>query len=115
MQPHFYSSMMSDQLYISLWNKYKPAILQMMVASQEGTKQYKLFDHEFKVLGSKEKSFSFELQARNGKAVNNIASSINAKNLLEVLSMSKKACELMDESTFEFKLDKHFVLHISRI
>ena len=115
MQPHFFNSMTANQVYVSLWSKYRPAILQLMVASEGGTQQYKLFNHEFKALGPKEKSFSFDLRAHKGKAVNSVSPSMNAKNLLEVLSTSRKACELMDETTFQFKLDSHFVLHITRI
>jgi len=94
MQPQFYSSI-TGQVFSAVWNKYRPAILQM--------------------IDPKEKKFSFELQAHKGKALNKISSSTNAKDLLEMLNMSKKACELMDETTFQFKLDSQFVLHISRI
>ncbi len=113
MHPQFYNSI-SNQVYISLWNKYRPAILQMMIASAGGSKEYKLSDHEFKALGPKEKNFSFDMQIQKGKAGNISALSVNAKDLLEMLNMSRKACELMDEITFDFKLDKQFVLHISR-
>ncbi len=106
---------MVNQVYISLWNKYRPAIIQLMLASEGGAQQYKLFDHEFKALGPKEKSYSFQLCAHKGKAVNSIPKSANAKDLLDMLNMSRKAMELMGEVTFEFKLDKQFILHISRI
>ena len=114
MQPRFFNSFMNN-VYISLWNKYRPAILQLMVASKAGAQQYKLFGHEFKALDPKEKSYSFELRTNKGKSINKISSSVNAKDLLDMLNMSKKAMELMDENNFEFKLDKQFVLHISRI
>jgi hypothetical protein len=114
MQPKFFSSMV-NQVYISLWNKYRPAIIQLMLASEGGSQQYRLFDHEFKALGPKEKSYSFQLRAHKGKAVNSISSSANAKDLLDMLNMSRKATELMEEGTFEFKLDKQFILHISRV
>ena len=86
-----------------------------MVASETGAQQYKLFNHEFKALDPKEKKFTFEFQAHKGKALTKISTSTNAKDLLEMLNMSKKAIELMDETTFNFKLDSQFVLHISRI
>lgn len=114
MQPQFYSSM-TGQVFAAVWNKYRPAILQLMVASEAGAQQYKLFNHEFRALDPKEKKFSFELQVHKGKALNKIASSTNARDLLEMLNMSKRASELMDETTFQFKLDGQFVLHISRI
>jgi hypothetical protein len=106
---------MVGQVYISLWNKYRPAIIQLMVAAEGGAQQYKLFDHEFKALNPKEKSYSFQLIAHKGKSVKGITSSSNAKDLLDMLNMSRKATELMEEGTFEFKLDKQFILHISKI
>jgi hypothetical protein len=114
MEPKVYSTMI-NKVYSSLWNKYRPAIIQLMLASEENEQQYKLFGHEFKALDSKQKSYSFELHAHRGKAVNNIKTSIVAQDLLEMLNTSKKASELMDEKHFTFSLDKQFVLHIKTI
>lgn len=99
-----------------MWNKYRPAILQMMVAAAEGPQQYKFFGHEFKTLNPREKSgYSFTLQAHEGKATNNIKTSTAAKDLLSVLETSRKASELMAEGEYEFTLDKQFVLHVSKM
>lgn len=107
---------MIDQLYIPLWNKYRPALLQRMVASAEGPQEYKLYGHEFKGLNPKEKGgYSFTLQAHKGKAKNNIKNSIVAQNLLSVLEASKKASELMANDTYEFTMDKQFNLRITRL
>jgi hypothetical protein len=102
--------------YSSLWNKYRPVILQLMSAAVEnGPQQYKLFAHEFKAVGQKEKSgFSFVLEASHGRALNNIKTSTVAKNLLQVLQQSKRASELMSEAPYELSLDKHFVFHVNR-
>jgi hypothetical protein len=109
---NFYS--MINYVYSPLWNKYRPALLKLMLAAEQGSQQYKFSGHEFKALNAKEKSYSFELRAFQGKAVNNIKSSIIAQELLEVLNTSPKASELMDSGTFQFVLDKKFVLHVSR-
>jgi hypothetical protein len=114
MDPKFFSTM-ANQVYASLWSKYRPAILQLMVASAEGPQQYKLFGHEFKTLNPKEKGYSFTLQAHKGKAVNNIKTSPTAQDLLSILTTSKKASELMGTDTYEFKLDKQFVLHVTKM
>ena len=106
---------MFNQVYVSLWSKYRPAIIQLMVASQEGPKQYKLYAHEFKVLNAKEKSYSFEMRAFKGKAVNKSKTTANALDLLAVLNDSKKASELMAETQFDFMLDKQYVLHVTRV
>src|SRR5881628_1263836 len=98
MQPKFFSSMV-NQVYISLWNKYRPAIIQLMLASEGGSQAYRLFDHEFKALGPKEKNYAFQFRAHKGKAMNSISTSANAKDLLDMLNMSRKAMELMSEGT----------------
>lgn len=102
--------------YSSLWNKYRPVILQLMSAAvDKGPQQYKLFSHEFKAIGQKEKSgFTFLLEASNGKALNNIKTSTVAKNLLHVLQQSKRATELMNEAPYALSMDKHFVFHVTR-
>lgn len=113
MEPRFFSTM-THSLYFPLWNKYRPAIIQLMVASEDGPQQYRLFDHEFKAINSKEKSYSFELNAHAGKALNNIKESRMAQDLLGVLNMSRKATELLTEFQFEFSMDRHFILRVSR-
>ena len=107
---------MINLVYIPLWNKYRPAILQLMVASAEGPQQYKLYGHEFKGLNPKEKGgYSFTLQAHKGRAKNNIRNSIVAQDLLSMLDTSKKASELMDTSIYEFTMDKQFMLRITKL
>ena len=101
--------------YVSLWNKYRPVVLQLMSASASGPQQYKLFSHEFKAVGEKEKSgYSFTLEVAKGKALNNIKTSTVARNLLYVLQQSKRASELTEEATYVLNMDKHFVLHVTR-
>ena len=102
--------------YSTLWNKYRPVILQLMSAAVEnGPQEYKLFAHEFKAVGQKEKSgFSFTLEASNGKAINNIKTSTVAKNLLQVLQQSKRASELMSEAPYELSMDKNFMFRVNR-
>ncbi|MFZ1806763.1 MAG: hypothetical protein WAU36_06065 [Cyclobacteriaceae bacterium] len=113
MSPQYFNSM-TNQGYASLWHKYRPAILQLMLAAEEEPQEYKFFKHEFKALNPKEKGYTFTLEAHQGKAVNNIKGSGVAKDLLNVLSESPKASELMDGYIFEFSMDKQFMLHISR-
>jgi len=106
---------MMNQVYASLWNKYRPVIIQLMLTSEGESKTYKLSSHEFKGLNPKEKSYSFTLQAHKGKAVNNIKKSPLAQDLLYMLGTSRKASELMSQDSFEFTLDKQFVLHVQKL
>lgn len=106
---------MATKPYIPLWIKYRPAILQMMVASAEAPQQYKLFAHEFKSLNPKGKGvYSFTLEVAKGKAISKTKTSIAATDLLNLLQSSRKAMELMAEAEFKFVLDKQFILHVSR-
>ena len=106
---------MSLKLYTPLWTKYRPAILQLMVASDQAPQQYKLYEHEFQAINPKGKTgLTFTLEAHRGKPVNNIKKWDIARDLLDVLGASKKASELMDTNTYEFVMDKKFVLHIKK-
>ncbi len=114
MSPRFFSSN-SSQLYVSLWSKYRPAILQLMVAAEGGTQQYNFYGHEFKTLNPKEKGYTFTMQAFQGRAMNDIRKSATAQDLLHVLSQSKKGAELLDATKYEFVLDKQFTLSVSTV
>jgi hypothetical protein len=106
--------MLPNSVYFSLWSKYRPVIVQLMLASEVSPQKYRFFDHEFKAANSKEKTYSFELSVFGGKALNNIKGSMAAQELLSVLNMSRKANELLAEFQFEFSLDRHFMFHVTR-
>lgn len=115
MDTKFFSSF-STQVYVSLWSKYRPAILQLMLASEDSPQEYALSGHEFKALNPKDrKGYSFTLQAYQGKALNNIQQSANAQDLLYMLSLSRKASELMDAGKYEFTLTKQFKLLVTKL
>jgi hypothetical protein len=102
-------------LYFSLWSKYRPVILQLMRASAAGAQEYKLSAHEFKAVGEQIKTgYSFLLETANGKASNNVAGSASARDLLLVLQQSKTGALLLSESSYELRLDKQFVFHVTR-
>ncbi len=101
--------------YASLWSKYRPVVLQMMLAAEKEPQQYKLFGHEFKAVGLREKAgYSFLLEVSHGKALNNIKASAVAKDLLQVLQQSQKASQLMREAVYQLSMDKQFVLHVAK-
>jgi len=113
MEQRFFS-MFTNSVYFSLWSKYRPVIIQLMLAAEESPQEYRLFGHEFKAANSKEKSYSFELSAHAGKALNNIKESKVAQELLSVLNMSRKATELLADSQFQFSLDRQFMFRVTR-
>ncbi len=102
--------------YAPLWNKYRPAILKMMVDAANEPQQYKLMQHELVAMDSKKKGgFGFTLQVTRSKATNNIKTSEIAQDLLNMLQTSKKATELMGVSSYEIVLDKQFMLHVNKV
>jgi hypothetical protein len=101
--------------YSFIWNKYRPAILKLMVDSSEVPQEYQFSKHEFHNINPKEKGgYAFNMRVFQGKAVNDIRTATLAKDLLVILQQSKRALEMVDESTYEFTLDKHFMLHIKQ-
>ena len=110
----YYSTTITSQ-YTYLWSKYRPAILRLMIDSAEGPQEYKFSKHEFYNINPKEKGgHSFTLRVFEGKALNDIKTSVVARDLLGILQQSKKASELVGISTYEFVLDKNFLLHIKK-
>jgi hypothetical protein len=104
-----------SQHYAYLWNKYRPVILKLMISADKDPQQYKLSGHEFKAIGRREKAgFSFSVEISDGKIMNNVKDATVARDLLHVLQQSQKATELMKLSVYEFRMDKQFVLHVSR-
>jgi hypothetical protein len=109
----FINSSALSESYGYLWRKYRPAILKLMIASAEAPQEYKFSAHEVRAANPKDKSrFTFTLTIHKSKAVNDIRTSLIAKDLLRVLQESGKATELSEASIYDFKFDKHFVLHV---
>jgi hypothetical protein len=104
------------KVFTPVWNKYRPAILKMMLDSLDSPQQYKLSAHEFKAMNARQKGgYTFVLQVSKGRAINNIRGSVIAQELLEILQLSRKASELIEEAPYQITLDKQFVLHVSKI
>lgn len=107
---------MLNRIYSPIWNKYRPAILKMMLDAAAEPQQYKLFAHEFRALNLKQKGgYNFTLQVSKGRAINNIKDSVVAQDLLDVLQLSRKASELIEADPYEITLDKQFVLRVNKM
>jgi len=97
------------------WAKYRPAVLKLMISSAEGPQQYKFSTHEVRAANPKDKGgFTFTLKIHKGKAINDIRTSPIAKDLMRILQQSRKAAELSESYVYEFKFDRHFVLHVTK-
>jgi len=102
--------------YAPLWNKYRPAILKMMLDAAQEPQQYKLTEHEFRAMDDrKNKGFGFNLVVSESKALNNIKDSEAAQDLLNMLQLSRKGSELLQLNSYEMTLDKHFLLRIQQV
>jgi hypothetical protein len=106
---------MTTRKYISLWNKYRPAILKMMLDAEAAPQSYQLSNHEFKSLAEGKKDpFVFNLTVAEGKAVKGLKNSLVAQDLWEILQMSRKGSELISAGGFEISMDRQFVLHVHK-
>ncbi|HEY9006450.1 hypothetical protein [Ohtaekwangia sp.] len=104
------------RIYVSIWSKYRPAILKMMIDAADESQSYQLSHHEFKALNPTSKgAFSFSLEVSAGKATSGLKDSAVAQDLWEILQLSRKASELIADATFRFSMDKQFILHIQKI
>lgn len=109
----------NNNLYTYFWNKYRPAVLQLMKEASNGPQEYKFQQHEFKDINPKEKGgYAFVMEIFRGKSQltgpkETIKKWVVAQDLLFVLQKSAKAMELMDTAVYKFTMDKQFVLHVS--
>jgi len=108
---------MADEIqgkYVYVWEKYRPVLLKMMIAAEEGVESYSLSRHEFQDLNLKKTTgYSFLLKIFQNKLANDIKKNLLAQDLLYVLQHSNKAKELTELHTYQFQMDKDFVLQIS--
>lgn len=105
--------MLNDGKYVHVWQKYKPAIVSLMIASAKEVQQYKLSQHEFVDISPKKATgYAFVLRIHKGKMINDVKKSLLAPDLLYVLKHSGKALDLSETAVYEFELDKDFTLHI---
>jgi hypothetical protein len=103
-------------LYKLLWNKYRPALVKLMMDAEKEPQEYQFISHEFRDLNAKEKGgHSFTLEAHRGRAQNNIKMSVVAQDLINILAKSAKAQELMEGATYVFVMDKKFLLTITKV
>jgi hypothetical protein len=102
--------------YSPVWHKYRPVILKLMIDSKQEPASYQLSSHEFKALNTRQKGgSSFTLQVGQGRVKNNIRDIIIAQDLWGMLQMSPKANELIQESTYQFEMDRNFMLRVETI
>lgn len=108
------SSNASAGKYTHIWQKYRPVLLNLMVASSEGAQSYDLSRHEFiDVNNKKTTGYSFALKVYQNR--NNSEKKVNVVglDLLAVLQQSQKSQQLTQEAAYRFEMDKNFKLQVS--
>jgi hypothetical protein len=105
---------MLTNTYAGLWNKYRPALLKMMMNAATEPQSYQLSVHEFKAFNNgKNTTFSFDFEILDGKA-SGLKSSLVAQDLWEILRQSPKVNELIASGSYRFSMNKQFVLNVQR-
>jgi hypothetical protein len=85
----------------------------MMIDSKEEPKTYQLSEHEFKAMNANQKGgYTFTLQTANGKLKNSIKDVMVAQDLWQVLQLSPKASELILAQSYQFAMDRNYLLRI---
>lgn len=84
-----------------------------MLDAKTGPQQYKLFEHEVKLIVNAAKNPAFTLRAMNGKMITGTKDSIMGRDLLLTLQSSEKAKELMETTAYDFTLKRDYTLHIA--
>ena len=108
--------MKDANIYILLWQKYRPVIISKMKAAMVTSQEYKLTKHEFEAIGDRTNSgYGFNLEIKNGIVQNNIEGTAVARDLYEVLKSSETAKTLMVNNHFKINLTKDFTLVIQTI
>jgi hypothetical protein len=78
--------------------------------------EYRLTKHEFEEIGDRNISgYTFNLEIKDGKLVNNIRGTAVARDLFEVLKSSRNSKELMSNNHFKINMNVDFKLKIQII
>lgn len=100
--------------YTHIWQKYRPVLLNLMVASSKGPQTYDLSSHEFMDVNNKKTTgYSFALKIFQNR--NNSEKKVNVVglDLLAVLQQSQKSQALTQDAAYRFEMDKHFKIQVS--
>ena len=101
--------------YTHIWQKYRPVLLNLMVASSsKGPQTYDLSSHEFiDVNNKKTTGYSFALKIFQNR--NNSEKKVNVAglDLLAVLQQSQKSQQLTQEAAYRFEMDKNFKIQVT--
>lgn len=109
-----YENIITKEFY-TIWKKYKPVVLKMMIDSLDGSfQEYQFMKHEFTDVNPKKNaSCSFKLQIYKGRNMKLTPTTVIATDLIAMLKQSIKGTELMKDHIFTISLNTSFKLLVS--
>jgi hypothetical protein len=108
--------MKETEKYIPLWTKYLPALRILFKKALESKQQLQLYKHDFEISGDRDKSgYTFNLEVKNGRVVNNIIGTAVARDLYKVLKGDERIMSFLLQNDIKLSLIKSYMLTIERI
>ena len=109
--------MKEAEVYQLIWKRYFPVITMKLkqVVRNGGSATIGMYKFEFQSEGNKKKAgFQFNLELREGRIISDIAKSIAAKELAEMMRQDPNIRPLLNAGHFSFVLDTEYVLTIEK-
>ncbi len=108
--------MKETEKYIPLWTKYLRALRILFKKAMESKQQLQLYKHDFEISGDRDKSgYTFNLEIKNGRVVNNIIGTAVARDLYKVLKGDERIMSFLLQNDIKLSLIKSYMLTIERI
>ncbi len=103
----------SENKYTALWQGYLSQIQRKLTDSNE-PQTIQLDKAKFTDVGNR-KSYSFNLEYKNGIVNNNIDGSAVARDLDKVISKSEAIKAILKNGYYKINLDREFILHLQKL
>lgn len=103
----------SENKYTALWQGHIDKI-NSSLAQSDKPQSIQLDRKQFSRVGDR-KSYTFNLEYKNGIVNNNISGSAVARDLDEVISKSQVIMNTLKVGHYKINLDKEFILHIKKL
>jgi len=103
----------SKGLYLSIWRSYLPQIVKAILVTEIMNK-IQLDGQLFKKAGDR-KSYSFNLEIKNGRIDNNIGGSAVARDLETIITGSDHVKKLISEIHMKINMDDKFLLNVKKV
>ena len=108
----YYSSPGSQGKYSNIWRNALPTISEFL-SSSGSSGNIELRSKDFALAGDR-KNYSFNLEFDDGVVSNNINGSAVARDLAAELTSSSLTKSFLNYGYFKFRMDKNFILWISK-